>query len=256
MDAVIWHDLECGSYRQDLDLWLALGQAQGSPILDIGAGTGRVTLPLARAGHEVVALDIDAELLGELGRRAAGLAVRTVVADARDFDLPERGFALCVVPMQTIQLFGGEQERAHFLRSAARHLQPGGALAIAIAQDLQEFEWHDGDGEPLPDMIELEGAVYFSQPTAIRRRGGTYVLERTRETVHPSGHRDRSEDQVALDLRLDRPTAQGGQTRRVSRARNAKHPPIARTRRKRGGDPGCLTPTMPRSSGYAPCTPI
>ncbi len=200
MDAVIWHDLECGSYRQDLDLWLALGQAQGSPILDIGAGTGRVTLPLARAGHEVVALDIDAELLGELGRRAAGLAVRTVVADARDFDLPERGFALCVVPMQTIQLFGGEQERAHFLRSAARHLQPGGALAIAIAQDLQEFEWHDGDGEPLPDMIELEGAVYFSQPTAIRRQGGTYVLERTRETVHPSGHRDRSEDQVALDL--------------------------------------------------------
>lgn len=199
MDAVIWHDLECGSYQQDLGLWLALGQAQGSPILDIGAGTGRVTLPLARAGHEVVALDIDAELLTELQRRAAGLAVQTVVADARDFNLVQRSFALCVVPMQTIQLFGGESERARFLRSAARHLRPGGVLAIAIAQHLQEFEWQDGDGEPLPDMIELDGAVYFSQPTAIRRHGRTFVLERIRETVHPSGRRERSEDQVALD---------------------------------------------------------
>lgn len=199
MDAVIWHDLECGSYREDLALWLAFGRAQGSPILDIGAGTGRVSLPLARAGHEVVALDIDAELLRELSSRAAGLSVQTVVADARDFDLPQKSFALCVVPMQTIQLFGGEQQRTGFLRSAARHLRPGGMLAIAIAQDLQEFEWRDGDGEPLPDMVEVDGAVYFSQPTAIRRQGGTYVLERIRETVHPSGRRDQSQDRITLD---------------------------------------------------------
>jgi len=199
MDTVIWHDLECGGYQQDLTLWLALGGAQGSPILDIGAGTGRVTLPLARAGHEVVALDLDAELLQELERRAHGLPVQTVVADARDFDLPQRDFALCIVPMQTVQLFGGEQQRARFLESAARHLRPGGLLAIAIAQDLQEFEWQDGDVEPLPDMVELDGAVYFSQPTAVRRQGRTYVLERIRETVHPSGHRDRSEDRIALD---------------------------------------------------------
>ena len=199
MDAVIWHDLECGSYQQDLPLWLALAQAQGSPILDIGAGTGRVTIPLARDGHQIVALDTDAELLSELERRAAGLAVQTVVADARDFELPERSFALCVVPMQTIQLFGGEQERSRFLRAAARHLRAEGLLAIAITQDLQEFEWQDGDGEPLPDMVELDGAVYFSQPTAIRRQGRTYVLERVRETIDRSGHRDRSEDHVALD---------------------------------------------------------
>jgi SAM-dependent methyltransferase len=223
MEAVIWHDLECGSYQQDLALWLALGRSQGSPILDVGAGTGRVTLPLARAGHEVVALDIDAELLHELERRATGLKVETVVADAREFSLPGRSFALCVVPMQTIQLFGGEAGRAAFLRSAARHLRPGGVLAIAIAQDLEEFEWQDGDAEPLPDMIEIDGAVYFSQPTAVRRQGHTHVLERIRETVHPSGDRDRHEDQVALDnLSTGRLLKEGGragfralETRRV-----------------------------------------
>ena len=199
MDAVIWHDLECGSYSQDLALWLQLARAHGSPILDIGAGTGRVTLPLARAGHDVVALDLDATLLGELGLRAAALPVQTVVADARGFSLPGRSFALCLIPMQTIQLLGGAQARMECLRCAAEHLQPGGRLAIAVAQDVEEFEWHDGEGEPLPDMVEIDGATYFSQPTAVRRRGGTYVLERIRETVHASGHRERQDDRVSLD---------------------------------------------------------
>jgi len=199
MDAVIWHDLECGSYAQDLALWLELAAAQGSPVLDVGAGTGRVALPLARAGHEVVALDLDADLLRELELRAAGLPIQTVLADARDFQLRGRSFALCVVPMQTIQLFGGPDGRAAFLGRAVEHLRPGGMLAIAITQDLEEFEWHDGDDGPLPDVLERDGAVYFSQPTAVRRRGRTYVLERVRETVHPSGRRDRHEDRVALD---------------------------------------------------------
>jgi hypothetical protein len=51
---VVWHDLECGAYRADLPLWreLAARARFGSPILDVGAGTGRVALDLARAGHE------------------------------------------------------------------------------------------------------------------------------------------------------------------------------------------------------------
>jgi SAM-dependent methyltransferase len=201
MNAVIWHDLECGNYVQDLALWLELAatQGSGSPVLDVGAGTGRVALRLARAGHQVVALDLDAELLRELDLRAGGLPIQTVVADARDFELPGRSFALCVVPMQTIQLFGGSDGRAAFLRRAAVHLRPGGVLAIAIAQDLEEFEWHNGDDEPVPDVVERDGAVYFSQPTAVRRCGRSYVLERVRETVYPSGRRDRHEDRVALD---------------------------------------------------------
>ena len=51
--SVIWHDLECGGYREDLPLWRALADRAGGPVLDVGAGTGRVALDLARAGHEV-----------------------------------------------------------------------------------------------------------------------------------------------------------------------------------------------------------
>ena len=54
---VLWHDIECGSYDLDLPLWRELADREGSPVLDVGAGTGRVALDLARRGHEVVALD-------------------------------------------------------------------------------------------------------------------------------------------------------------------------------------------------------
>ena len=47
--SVIWHDIECGGYTEDLRLWLMLAAQHRGPVLDIGAGTGRVTLELARS---------------------------------------------------------------------------------------------------------------------------------------------------------------------------------------------------------------
>jgi SAM-dependent methyltransferase len=204
-EAVIWHDLECGHYREDLALWCELAEASGDPILDVGAGSGRVSLELARRGHTVVAVDYAAELLGSLARRAATLAdgagerVSTVLADARELDLGPARFALCLVPMQTIQLLGGAAGRLAFLTRARTHLEPGGVLALAIAPDFEEFEWQDGDAYPLPDIIELAGTVYSSQPTAVRLEGPRAVLERRREVIDPAGGHVLSVDRIALD---------------------------------------------------------
>ncbi len=184
--SVIWHDLECGAYGEDLPLWRALAAEHGDPVLDVGAGTGRVALDLARAGHRVIALDRDPELLEALARRASGVDVTTVAADARDFELPER-FPLIIVPMQTIQLLGGPDGRARFLACARRHLLPGGAVAIAIAEVLEPYEVTDGLPAPLPDVREHDGVVYSSQPIAVRADHGGFVLERRRETVSPAG---------------------------------------------------------------------
>ena len=142
---VIWHDLECGAYAEDLPLWRALAATHGDPVLEVGAGTGRVALDLARQGHRVTALDSDPALLAELVRRAdeRGLELETVLADAREFELGAR-FALCVVPMQTIQLLGGSEGRSAFLRCARRHLRDGAVLAVAIAEMLELYEALDG----------------------------------------------------------------------------------------------------------------
>jgi SAM-dependent methyltransferase len=198
MSEVIWHDLECGSYSEDLPLWRELAASEGSPILDIGAGSGRVALDLARRGYEVTALDVNEALLAELERRAAGLPVRTVLADARAFSLEER-FALCLVPMQTIQLLGGAAGRAALLERVHTHLFPGAVLAAALSPDLPAYDVAEGVAQPLPDVCERDGILYFSHPTAIYAQPDGYVLERRRETVTASGARTVENDRILLE---------------------------------------------------------
>jgi SAM-dependent methyltransferase len=195
---VIWHDLECGAYVEDLDVWRALAAEHGDPVLDVGAGTGRVALDLARRGHEVAALDRDTVLIAELERRAAGLDLTTVVADARQFELGRR-FPLIIVPMQTIQLLGGKRGRHQFLITAGGHVLPGGVLAVAISELLESFSVEEGIRPPTPDMREIDGIVYSSQPTAVREDSDGFVLERLRERIGPHGDRDTEQDLIRLD---------------------------------------------------------
>jgi SAM-dependent methyltransferase len=197
---VIWHDLECGSYREDLALWRALAARHPDPVLDIGAGTGRVSLELARAGHEVIALDRDPVLLDALAERAraARLGVHTICADACELTLADP-VALCIVPMQTIQLLDGPDARARFFARARAAVRPGGVLALAIADALEPFEVATGSPEPLPDVGEFDGIVYSSRPLAVRPDNGHFVLERRRETVTLAGGLAAETDLVRLE---------------------------------------------------------
>ncbi len=199
--AVVWHDVECGGYAADLPLWRELAGAAPGPVLEIGAGTGRVALDLARAGFEVTALDSDGGLLAELTARAAaeGLRVTTATADAHGFDLGTR-FGLVVAPMQVIQLLG---DRPAFLAAARRHLAEDGLVAIAFADELEAFETEAGDaGLPEPDRGERDGWRFISQPVAVRELGDRVRIERVRVAIAPDGTREQADDAIEL-VRLD-----------------------------------------------------
>jgi SAM-dependent methyltransferase len=197
--AAAWHDVECGAYSADLALWQELASEHHGPVLDVGAGTGRVALALAAAGVDVTALDREDELLAVLRERVVGAPIATHAADARDFAL-DRRFAVIIVPMQTVQLLGGPAGRGAFLATAGRHLAAGGVLAAAIADPLEDFDGPGPDlGLPLPDVGEHEGLALTSQPLRVRTEDGAWVIERLRRAVDPRGRVVEEHDEIRLD---------------------------------------------------------
>jgi SAM-dependent methyltransferase len=202
MTETIWQDVECGSYAADLPLWEELAGPEASDVLDLGCGTGRVAIRLAQQGHRVTGLDLDPAFMAETAARALahGVDVETVEADARSFRI-DRQFDLILAPMQLVQLFNGAQERKSMLRSASAHLRPGGLFAGAL-MELQDEPLGDEYLPPLPDMREVDGWVYSSQPVGLRHvdGGNAISLDRVRTTVAPSGKQTRSATETRLEL--------------------------------------------------------
>lgn len=199
-DDVIWHDVECGGYDADRDLWAGLAAERGGAVLELGCGSGRVALHLAARGHDVVAVDREQELVAALAARAKarGLAVETVCADLCDLRL-ERRFELAIAPMQLLQLLGGPEGRRKGFDAIARHLAPGGALAAAIVEGEPTAALGDAP-ETLPDVREHDGWIYSSLPLEVMSYEGRLTVRRLRQTVSPAGSLSEVLDTIRLDI--------------------------------------------------------
>ncbi len=193
---VVWHDVECGAYAADLGLWEELADEAGGPILELGSGTGRVALHLARRGHRVLGLDLDTNLVAAANERGANLPLTAVVGDAREFEL-NREFGLVLAPMQLLQLFAGPGERIACLSSVASHLRPGGVVAAAIVEDVLEGA-SDEAGAVLPDTREVNDWLYSSLPLETAVGAEEIVVRRRRTTVSPQGALVDELDQITL----------------------------------------------------------
>jgi SAM-dependent methyltransferase len=193
-EAAIWHDVECGAYAADLCVWSELADRCGDPVLELGAGTGRLAIHLARRGHRVIGLDNDPELIAAQRERAAGLPVTPLLADARGFELPEP-VALAIAPMQLLQMLADRAERLACLDSIAAQLLPGGRLAAAMVEGMPEPE----EGEPLlPDVREVDGWVYSSLPLEAVVGPEHIVVHRLRQRVAPTGELTDMPDSVTI----------------------------------------------------------
>jgi SAM-dependent methyltransferase len=145
------YDLDLVEDPGDLDLYLALAARTGGPILELGCGTGRVAVPLAAAGHEVTAVDIDPAMLGRARRRAgaAGTAIsgriEFVEADMLGLDLPSAAsFRLGIIALNSLFLLATRAAQREAFATMARYLASGGLAVVDIwlpdADDLARFD--------------------------------------------------------------------------------------------------------------------
>jgi SAM-dependent methyltransferase len=196
--AAVWHEVECGGYAADLDVWTRLAEPAVGGVLELGCGAGRVALHLARHGCEVWAVDSDPELIEALAERASGdgLGVEAACADVRTLDL-ERSFELVIAPMQLVQMLGGRGPRLAALERVARHLEPGGRLAAAIVE--RPGAAVVGAGSGTPDVRERDGWMFSSVPTVVPAPDGGLEIRRLRQAVSPAGGMSEEQHTERLD---------------------------------------------------------
>jgi SAM-dependent methyltransferase len=139
--AVEWYDrmyagkLPGTSVAGDVDFYLAAARRARGPVLELGSGTGRIALPLGRAGIQLTGLDVSSAMIRIARRKAEALfpmiPVRFVRGDMTRFNLG-RKYSLTLIPFRAFQhVLDPERQRA-CLTCVHRHLKPGGRLIVDL----------------------------------------------------------------------------------------------------------------------------
>jgi SAM-dependent methyltransferase len=161
------YDLQHHLYVPDIPMYQQLAQrlAPGQPILEVGCGTGRVLLPLAQAGLEIVGVDNSPEMLAIGWQRLRGAAqspnaplkAQMIEADAVSFDLG-RQFGLAFIALNTFLHNLSRESQLQTLRNAHKHLSLGGSLVIDLPPN-DELANQPDDGDFTFDAALIDPAT-------------------------------------------------------------------------------------------------
>lgn len=198
------YDALAGDYARagELNFYTRLGARFGGPILELGAGTGRLTIPLAECGFSVTGLELDAAMLA-LGRKKAaerGAEVTWVEADACRFDLG-RQFPLVFLPHNTIAHFLDRASVEALFASVHRHLAPGGRFVIDYFNPLLALLTRDRDTRM------LVGEYYAPDTQALVRVTESGHYDAATQVNHLRWHyrragKEQEEETVELPMRV------------------------------------------------------
>lgn len=192
-----------GPYRDrpDIGFFVDAARESGGPVLELGCGTGRVLLPTARAGVEVVGLDLSRHMLEVCGARlareleAVRARVRLVEGDMRSFEL-RPGFALATLPFRPFQHLLTVADQLACLASIRRHLARGGRIILDLFNPSLDFLANARLGEEHGDEPEFE----TPDGRRVYRRMRTLACDRAAQVnqhelvyyiTHPDGRQER-----------------------------------------------------------------
>ncbi len=131
--------------REDVPFWTRLARQTGGPVLELGCGTGRVLLPVARTGVRIVGVDRSAPMLSRARRRirrsSRGSRVSLVRGDIRMLPFAGPGqFGLVMAPYGILQSLTREADLVATLESVARVVKPGGTFGLDLVPDLPAWK--------------------------------------------------------------------------------------------------------------------
>jgi SAM-dependent methyltransferase len=195
-----YYDLDFHDVSYDAELYQQLALATGGPVLELGVGSGRLAVPLALAGHEVLGVDRDPAMLARADaawERERGALdrdrLRTMAGDFRTFRTT-RSFRLALIAVNTFLLAEDDETRLAILATMREHLLPGGIAAVEVgtpsAAELARYdrrllhEWSREDPETGEQVSKIISADYDADDETLEL---TQVFEWTAPHGGPVG---------------------------------------------------------------------
>ncbi len=185
---------------QDVAFYREAARDFGDPILELGCGTGRITMALAEAGKRVTGLDLSERMLERAARKRAALyteereRVHLVQGDMARFDLGET-FRLVIIPFRPFQHLLEVRQQMDCLDCVRKHLAPGGRLILDVFQT---------DAERMHDPVHMRETLVTEYKTgdgrqvriservaAFHRAEQINDVEMIYSVVHPGGRKER-----------------------------------------------------------------
>ena len=158
---VQFYDIAVPDWSGEIDFYRAMAagvnEKKGS-ILEVGCGTGRVTLQLAQTGIRVVGMDLSPSMLAAARQKSWNLPnLRWVEADMQAFELGEC-FDLILIPGHSFQFMLTSADQFACLTCIRKHLVPGGKLVVHL--DHQDLGWLGGLVQGQGTRFELAGEYH------------------------------------------------------------------------------------------------
>lgn len=176
-----FYDLDYEPFQDDVALYLGFAERTGGPLLELGCGTGRLLLPLARAGFSITGVDMSPRMLEVAQAKvdAAGLddQITLVQADMREVNLPQQ-YRLAFIAINSFMHLVTLEDQLAALRTWRKLLLPGGLLLIDVDNpDPRHLLEADG-------RLDLQGRWFDPDTGATVLKHMSRTLDAARQLQH------------------------------------------------------------------------